>query len=150
MKNFKRVFFSITIVLISLASSMQDTYAFNNSSLEIINNNAKNYSIYSSFRVEADLVSLGENSCFTVQVRVYKLNNEGQQFLVASDKVQICDDTDYSKSSSKANCSGKLPNGDLVMGVEDLGNPCLYQRLNNNKEIYDLYLDEIQEFKDKY
>ena len=137
MKNLKRVFFSITIVLISLASSMQDTYAFNN---------AKNLPI---FTVEADLVSIDGDSCFTVQVRVYLLS-AGQRTLVASDKVQICDDTDYSKSSSKANCSGKLPNGDLVMGVEDLGNPCLYQRLNNNKEIYDLYLDEIQEFKDKY
>ena len=146
MKNLKRVFFSITIVLISLASSMQDTYAFNNSSLETINNNAKNLPI---FTVEADLVSIDGDSCFTVQVRVYLLS-AGQRTLVASDKVQICDDTDYSKSSSKANCSGKLPNGDLVMGVEDLGNPCLYQRLNNNKEIYDLYLDEIQEFKDKY
>ena len=112
---------------------------------EIYNDNESSricWSCISFIRVESDLVD-ADHGCYTVNVRVYLSNTDGDEYLVANQNVQVGECRNGERNAN-TECEGRLPNGDYVIDNGTVGDKeCLYDLLIEKPEIYDLYLISV-------
>lgn len=97
---------------------------------------------------ESDMVYADGNGCYIVNVRVYWTNpKNGQKLLVANEDVKVGNCSSNKPNGVEGVCpSGFLKNGDFVYGGNKSDpNYCLLNLLETNEDVYQQYLDSIDE-----
>jgi hypothetical protein len=106
-------------------------------------NQARLFPLGIKFNVSADLVSIDGNGCFTVNVRVYMIDNAGNSLLVASGNSQVCEGRSASDGNKDSElCENGLYKGDYISHPNQKGlKYCLIDCLKE-EAVYDEYQTE--------
>lgn len=94
------------------------------------------------FTTQSDFIN-AVGGCYTVNVRVY-LHMNNQVTLLTSENVQVGDCGGGNRISG-SECTGVLPDGNIITYSDDSNLYCLYELLTKNQEIYNSYRNSIQQ-----